>query len=385
MNCQLFDRYLFDYCDGNVYPTLKLKMDEHLRECPRCNNQVKLTDLENQVLRDKSDLPALADDFTARIMQQIIGAEQAATIHFTWSKKPFPSRVRKIAVTAAAAGLILVLAVFAQQIIPYAGTQVADSPPVGIGNSSTLEPSNNDLRSEPEMNETAVIAGKTQKEQSALRTMSSEEADASAATEEPSARVSSTPNKVSAADQVTLQLAMAENTEAVSYDAESTGSVTGATTTPPEMMFRKNREVNSPSRQGFVSEGENQKDTTEDLPKPTQVPDTFTLMKVIKNYTDAKGSIIEYHYASTDNRSLVISLNYVKTPEPITLMNKDVMSSEPVNYPEKVTLSPFELAYTIEVGGETYQVTLNGDLSAEELGELADTISFTKNNAASSQ
>lgn len=108
-------------------------------------------------------------------------------------------------------------------------------------------------------------------------------------------------------------------------------------------------------------------------------------MKVIKNYTDAKGSIIEYHYASTDNRSLVISLNYVKTPEPITLMNKDVMSSEPVNYPEKVTLSPFELAYTIEVGGETYQVTLNGDLSAEELGELADTISFTKNNAASSQ
>lgn len=340
-------------------------MDEHLRECPRCNNQVKLTDLENQVLRDKSDLPALADDFTARIMQQIIGAEQAATIHFTWSKKPFPSRVRKIAVTAAAAGLILVLAVFAQQIIPYAGTQVADSPPVGIGNSSTLESSNNDLRSEPEMNETAVIAGKTQKEQSALRTMSSEEADASAATEEPSARVSSTPNKVSAADQVTLQLAMAENTEAVSYDAESTGSVTGATTTPPEMMFRKNREVNSPSRQGFVSEGENQKDTTEDLPKPTQVPDTFTLMKVIKNYTDAKGSIIEYHYASTDNRSLVISLNYVKTPEPITLMNKDVMSSEPVNYPEKVTLSPFELAYTIEVGGETYQVTLNGDLSAE--------------------
>ena len=55
MKCQLFDRYLFDYCDDDLSPVLREKIDKHLQECSNCSNKVKLTVLENEVLRDNSD------------------------------------------------------------------------------------------------------------------------------------------------------------------------------------------------------------------------------------------------------------------------------------------------------------------------------------------
>ena len=76
MNCQRYDKYIFDYCEDNLSPALKEQIDKHLQECYYCKNQVKLTHLENAVLGDKSDLPSLADDFTDRVMQHIVGFRQ---------------------------------------------------------------------------------------------------------------------------------------------------------------------------------------------------------------------------------------------------------------------------------------------------------------------
>ena len=77
MKCQLFDRYLFDYCDDDLSPVLREKIDKHLQECTNCSNKVKLTVLENEVLRDNSDLPLLAGDFTNRVMHQITNSGNA--------------------------------------------------------------------------------------------------------------------------------------------------------------------------------------------------------------------------------------------------------------------------------------------------------------------
>lgn len=72
MNCQQINHYLLDYSEGNVSPPLRDAIEEHLSQCEYCRNNYKLTLIENEILREKIDIPELSENFTSRVIQAIV-------------------------------------------------------------------------------------------------------------------------------------------------------------------------------------------------------------------------------------------------------------------------------------------------------------------------
>lgn len=71
MNCQQIRRHLFRYGDGSLSPETEAEMQKHLQVCPSCKNYYHLTQIENEVLSQKDDIPLLANDFTSKLMASI--------------------------------------------------------------------------------------------------------------------------------------------------------------------------------------------------------------------------------------------------------------------------------------------------------------------------
>ncbi len=71
MNCQQIDEYLFAYCDEKLSPELRSLIDEHLDGCEICQNMVRITRMENQILTDAADIPLLSEDFSGQVMRSI--------------------------------------------------------------------------------------------------------------------------------------------------------------------------------------------------------------------------------------------------------------------------------------------------------------------------
>ena len=71
MNCLLCKKHMYRYYDDELSPQLKLKIDRHLEACTSCRFQYDLTQMENQVLGDTSEIPEIAPDFNSRVMNAI--------------------------------------------------------------------------------------------------------------------------------------------------------------------------------------------------------------------------------------------------------------------------------------------------------------------------
>lgn len=71
MNCRQVDKYLYDYCDNILDPGQRTQIEQHLIQCPSCRKIVDEAMLESSILREEWHTPALPDDFTARVMNQI--------------------------------------------------------------------------------------------------------------------------------------------------------------------------------------------------------------------------------------------------------------------------------------------------------------------------
>lgn len=363
MNCQLFNRYVFDYCDDNLSPALKEQMDKHQQECSHCHNQVKLTKLENQVLRDTSDLPTLSNNFTSRVMQQIMDSEQVAGIISRPARKPFNNKVRNIFISAAAVGLVFMLAVIVPKMLaPQQWSQVADAPPAGVQNQSFQDSTSQEMRS-------------------ASRMLKEEEIDGNQGIAGNTSPINTTPEaNVNSIDEA----APSDLPMAAASASDLSEQVTAETDSLPEVMYWKTHDVQSPSRQGINPTSDSKAVTEGVVPKPQQVPGDFTLTNIVNSDSDEEGSIVEYHYIDKNNRLLIIALNNLENQEQNTAMMSASISSEPLDTSEDMAKKQVEVSYNIDVAGQTYQVILNGTLSAEELGKLAEIISFSDNDAVSS-
>jgi hypothetical protein len=71
MDCQQFYKHLWGYADHNIPKSLEKTLDKHCLECEDCARAYRLTVIENSVLQNKSDIPDLAEDFTAKIMNTV--------------------------------------------------------------------------------------------------------------------------------------------------------------------------------------------------------------------------------------------------------------------------------------------------------------------------
>ncbi|MFA7149032.1 MAG: zf-HC2 domain-containing protein [Syntrophomonadaceae bacterium] len=71
MNCQLVDKYLYDYCDNVLSPDQRVLFDQHLANCHSCRRAVDRALLETSILREEWDTPELSADFTSGVMERI--------------------------------------------------------------------------------------------------------------------------------------------------------------------------------------------------------------------------------------------------------------------------------------------------------------------------
>lgn len=365
MKCQLFDKYLFDYCDNDLSPALREKIDKHLQECSSCSNQVKLTVLENEVLRDNSDLPVLAGDFTNRVMHQITKSEQAASMGHKWTAGPGAMKASKFALAAAAVGLVVLVAVLAPHIMPFQdNAQVADAPSIvsnqkqiaatDMGKSVTeLQMGSEELAQDQSIQGTEPVIERTRS------------ADSNQV-------MNTSPLLTESGRQLTAQgwtgqVAMAD--ELSSTDTlDATGNLPGAMYSPPSQLEFS-------SRQGGSYIPPEQANKASNLPTPPKVVDSFTLINTVNSYAP-DGSVIMYQYTDNNRRSLNIALKSAPEQEPIMMSSQAAAETMLRSAPQDQSAANQEVVYSINIGGKTYLVTLGGTLPPEELSEMVDDISF---------
>jgi len=101
MNCAEWERLLDAYLDGQLSGSLRLEFDAHRLRCRRCQQTLAMMEACEHVLATDARAPALADDFTNRVMSAIE------------RRKPAAVRYRGLRVALVAGGLFQAAAVLA--------------------------------------------------------------------------------------------------------------------------------------------------------------------------------------------------------------------------------------------------------------------------------
>ncbi|MEA4925788.1 MAG: zf-HC2 domain-containing protein [Syntrophomonadaceae bacterium] len=71
MNCGEVSAKIYKYCDGEVSPQEHANISLHLDKCPVCRHMCQLTLMENDILREKEDIPELSPEFTSLVMNSL--------------------------------------------------------------------------------------------------------------------------------------------------------------------------------------------------------------------------------------------------------------------------------------------------------------------------
>ncbi|MGI5912242.1 MAG: anti-sigma factor family protein [Syntrophomonadaceae bacterium] len=71
MNCQQVDKYIFDYCDNILNPDRRAELELHLETCVNCQKLVNEALLESSILREEFYIPSLPDDFTCQVINRV--------------------------------------------------------------------------------------------------------------------------------------------------------------------------------------------------------------------------------------------------------------------------------------------------------------------------
>ena len=275
-----------------------------------------------------------------------------------------PKKAGRFAMAAAAVGLVVLVAVLAPHIMPFQeNAQVADTPSVV---SDQRQIAITDLgESETEMQvETKELANKISiqiTEPLAERNATADSyqvADTSPLTVETARQF---------ADQDGVgQVAMVDE----SYNTD-TRDVIGSL---PAAMYSQSSQLQSSSRQGGINIPPEQANKVTSLPTRPQVPDSFTLINTVNSYS-TDGSVIIYHYRDKNRRSINIAIKSALDPEPIMISQASTEAALR-SVPEVDSEATQQVNYSIDIDGKTYQVTLGGTLTPEELSELMNEISF---------
>ena len=76
MHCREVNKNIYAFYDGTLAPNLSAKIALHLDECEPCRNHSRLIWMENEALKDTSDLPDLRPDFTAMVINSLGSAKK---------------------------------------------------------------------------------------------------------------------------------------------------------------------------------------------------------------------------------------------------------------------------------------------------------------------
>jgi len=77
MNCADTEQLLDAYLDGQLAGSLRLEFDAHRLRCKHCQQMVAMLESVGHVVASDTDVPALSDDFTSRVLAEVRHSQPA--------------------------------------------------------------------------------------------------------------------------------------------------------------------------------------------------------------------------------------------------------------------------------------------------------------------
>lgn len=340
MDCRELNSQIDDYCDDSVSPQTYLKISKHLKECPACQQLYLLIRLENEVLRDTSDIPALSPDFTARVMESIGSVRRKPGIFYN----------RKVWYSGIAAAAVVALILFVPQMLKNpAAVNIADNS--GYGNDSAVPL----VISTPTNSGTTEILAEKQGSQN--MTASPRPGDEAG-----------TPSILFDAPTETPSLPSVLGTKQNSYaDAIPGGGVPSQKSMASQPEPRENFISRAPDTPIAAPMAASNGSATavgdiEPVLTPMNIPPNLQLLQV----DISTSSRTVYDYASQDGLTKVqITVDPYIEPE-VQLQTLNKASTEGIN----------ALSRWVKLNGDMVTVTYSGNVPLEELTSLANTVRF---------
>jgi hypothetical protein len=117
MNFLHYRKHMFNYFEADLSPLLKEEIEQHLQQCASCRRQYDLTRMENQILQDTSNIPALDAEFNGRVMNLIANSgEHSAAIMSSGNPRRY--RWRPVYSQAVVAVALLAICFYIPGMIP---------------------------------------------------------------------------------------------------------------------------------------------------------------------------------------------------------------------------------------------------------------------------
>jgi len=325
MNCQNYRELMIDYFEADLSSFTRDDIEQHLQQCECCRRQYDLTRMENQILQDTSDIPAIDPNFNSNVMNLIAAEASSIKIQRRFKWLPVYSK-------AAVAVALLLVCFYIPGIIPErqedntllrAGSQAKTN-----SSSSSVIPRN---ISKTKIADDEVVTKSTYNDKNEPKGVSQKNPEIMTTSLPPSEQ-----KKISRANPTTTVR---------SFKAESVAPGQG----PTETLSLSN------------------------------VPADFRLIK-----TDQMSeNQIEYSYETQDGtQSILVKVMLAEAAGQSAAVNDSLtQEAQPMSSVamDNAGASENESVRDIKYDGKIYQITVSGNLSQEEIDHITNDISLSTN------
>jgi hypothetical protein len=335
---------MFDYFEGMLSSSVQDDIKLHLSDCEYCRRQFELTEWENQILKDTSDIPEISDTFNSSVINMIkAGADSSPII--VMERKP---RFRWLPAfsKASVAAILLLSCLYVPGILPHFQNTKTPQQAALVKNSLT-PPSLNSLQDNSKKETGALNAGARVETQDAMKKAS---ANDKAVSSEQLLQNETQPDVI-----MTTSLPDANN----SAENATQGN-------PAPASGETSRSLQSSLRYAGINNN----------PSLYNIPSGFFL-KETNNISETQ---VAYSYEDASvQKSFVVN---VSSADPVAKINavddqSVIMAKEPKTIElDNIAALNNESKRTIEYNGAAYQITVTGNMSQEELDRIAGEISL---------
>lgn len=350
MNCRQVDEHIFSYCDGELAPSLSSEIAAHIAGCPACLAQLELTRLENEILHSELSLPVLPDGFAAGVMAAISNNSLTGPMEMAAAKNQKTWYTRTpLWLAATAAALVLLLYTVSPAIFsPHKEIAKQKAPAVKVAD---INPASN-----------FTISGRAE---SKATQNSKKEAAANENTEKEPAKVISAPTNT-ATDQTGNQV----RTMATGGSGDAGNNIYLKRDSYPDRDRSDTIKLKLPADVTFANTA---------APKISNMPSDYHMVN-----TSNQNDTWTYFYEG-NGQQITISLN-TNTPAQVSNYTVPPAAASPVTATGSVPVSnevsnseadSLNSVYrSLEIENVSYQLTVTGQLSRDELNTLASKLTI---------
>jgi len=349
MNCQHYRDLMFDYFEGELSSAEQDDIKLHLLDCDYCRRQFELTEHEDQILRDTSDIPEISETFNTTVMNAIKAGTGSSPI-IVMERKP---RFRWLPAfsKATVAAVLLLSCLYVPGILPH--FQNSKTPQQAALVKKSLNPSSSILPQDSIKDKTGanqsdnLNAGTGVETQEALK-------------------------KASADDKTATSEQLLQNEK------------------HPEVMMTKSLPDNIPAEnlaQGNVSTDQGEASRSlpsslryagidNDKPSLYNIPSGY----VLKETNNISENQVVYNFEDASvQKSFIVNVSPADPVAEISALEEQTMikAKEPKTIElDNIAALQNSSNRVIEYNGATYQITVTGSMSQEEIDQITKDLSL---------